>query len=132
MAHCPSEDWDRYAKSMDNAADEEMAAENRESPDTIDSEAKLLDMIGAKDREGVKRRVYKDTECGAWIEFDPDGISLGSIVEGCDTGTASYPLKYPFTAADYEAAIEAVEEDADAIWMEYNGCDEGDSDEADE
>jgi hypothetical protein len=61
---------------------------------------------------------YKSTNCGAWIEFTPTGIVLGSIVEGCDFGTATYILNYvdKFTAKDIQDRIDAIEAEADAIW----------------
>jgi len=32
----------------------------------------------------VKRNTYKYTDCGAWIDEDEKGITVGSIVEGAD------------------------------------------------
>ena len=32
----------------------------------------------------IARCVYRDTDCGAWVRFDEDGILVGSIVEGSD------------------------------------------------
>jgi hypothetical protein len=76
----------------------------------------MLDLLAADNVEQAKHHVYKYTDCGAWIEFMPDGIRVGSIVEGCDFGTAIYPLKYTFTDADYEARIAAIEAESDALW----------------
>ncbi len=58
------------------------------------------------------------TSCGAWIEFHDWGIRIGSIVEGCNSGTAIYPLRYAdkFTSADIQARIDAIEAEAEAIW----------------
>lgn len=85
-------------------------------PRKIKNEAILLAYLEAKDRKQAQKYVYKYTDCGAWIEFEPDGIKLGSIVEGADFGTWIYPLKYPFTKDDYNARIAAIEEEADLIW----------------
>jgi hypothetical protein len=76
----------------------------------------MLDLLAADSVEQAKRNVYKYNDCGPWIEFYSDGIRIGSIVEGCDFGTAIYPLKYPFTDADYNARMAAVEEEASALW----------------
>ena len=89
----------------------------------ITKEAELLEHLEAKDREQAERHVYKYTDCGAWVEFQADGIRLGSIVEGADFGTAVYPLKYPFTPEDYAARIAAIEAEADAIWKWANEVD---------
>lgn len=68
----------------------------------------------------MKRALYKGTDCGAWIEFDADGVRVGSIVEGCDFGTASYNLKYPFEKSDLEERLQAIEKEADAVWKWAN------------
>ncbi len=78
----------------------------------------VLDFFSAENEEQCKRRIYKHTSCGVWIEFKESGIVIGSIVEGCDFGTATYPLHYSnkFTSADMQARIDAVEKEASAIW----------------
>jgi hypothetical protein len=82
----------------------------------------VLDFFSARDdhdpQAECQRRLYKSTNCGAWIAFKEDGIVLGSIVEGCDFGTATYPLHYRdnFTAADIQVRIDAIEREAKAIW----------------
>ena len=82
----------------------------------------VLDFFSAENESECERRIYKYTSCGAWIEFTESGIVIGSIVEGCDFGTATYPLHYAnkFTSADIQARIDAVEEEADAIWIWAN------------
>ena len=78
----------------------------------------VLDFFSAETEGQCKRRMYKYTNCGAWIEFNEFGIVIGSIVEGCDFGTATYPLYYSdaFTSADIQARIDAVEKEASDIW----------------
>jgi hypothetical protein len=78
----------------------------------------VLDFFSAESEGQCKRNMYKYTDCGAWLEFTPTGIVIGSIVEGCDFGTATYPLHYKdnFTSADIQARIDAVEREAEAIW----------------
>jgi len=82
----------------------------------IKDEKDLLEHLSAESRQQAERHVYKYTDCGAWIEFLDDGIRLGSIVEGCDFGTATYKLTYPFEPGDYDARIEAIEKEASATW----------------
>ena len=86
------------------------------------NEQTVLDFFSAEDREQAARHLYKSTDCGAWIEFGENRIVLGSIVEGCDFGTATYPLYYAsgFTGADIQARIDAIEAEADAIWKWAN------------
>lgn len=78
----------------------------------------VLDFFCAEDEAQAERNLYKNTTCGAWIEFNDTGILIGSIVEGLDFGTMSYPLHYAngFTGADIQARINAVEAEADAFW----------------
>lgn len=76
----------------------------------------------------MKKALYRDTNCGAWIEFEDAGIKVGSIVEGLDFGTNIYPLSYPFTSEDLEKRVQAIEAEAHALWVWCNedGC-EGDA-----
>jgi hypothetical protein len=87
----------------------------------------VLDFFSAEDEAQCERHIYKYTDCGAWIEFNDEGIRIGSIVEGCDFGTWIYPLRYAdnFTAADIQARIDAVEKEATAIWEWANEGPEG-------
>ena len=98
---------------------------------TITCEQNVLVMLEAHDREQAKRHVYKYTDCGAWIEFHDWGIRLGSIVEGCSFGTATYSLRYPFHPRDYEARIKAIEAEASALWNWANSDDETDAPDVD-
>jgi hypothetical protein len=87
---------------------------------TIANESEYLAHVEATTQEQAKRHVYKYTDCGAWLEFHAWGIRVGSIVEGCDCGTAAYSLRYPFTAEEYDARIAAIEAEASALWEEAN------------
>lgn len=67
----------------------------------------------------IGRRLYKYTDCGAWIDVDwrLKQIRLGSIVEGCDFGTLIYCL--PFNHIDnhsLEGRIAKIEEEANLLW----------------
>lgn len=86
----------------------------------------LLDVYCMDTTRDLERSIYKSTDCGAWIEFFPQGIRLGSIVEGCDHGTEVYTLVYPFTTHDVNDRINAIEVEADAIWKWANVPDAND------
>jgi hypothetical protein len=89
---------------------------------TKTTERAVLEFFHAANRDEAERNLYESTDCGAWIEFDEYRIVLGSIVEGCDFGTATYPLYYEhsFTRADIQARIDAIEAEAAALWTWAN------------
>jgi hypothetical protein len=79
----------------------------------------------------IKSRVYKGTECGAWVNFvkgynneKADGVTVGSIVEGVDDVTNTYFLSYPFEVKDFWDRLGDVEREAEEIWNETHGCEE--------
>ena len=72
--------------------------------------------LEASDFEEAKRRLYKATECGAWMEIKDDRLRIGSIVEGCDFDAPTRELMFPLTFENFWDAIAGVESDADAIW----------------
>jgi hypothetical protein len=77
-----------------------------------------------RDYDLIARRMYKHTSCGAWISIDDGGISIGSIVEGCNFGTATYRIGWPELTADLlSQCIEAVEVEADDLWTWANDTD---------
>ena len=82
----------------------------------------VLDFFSAKDESEAIRNIYKYTNAGMWLEFKDYGIRIGSIVEGCDFGTAIYVLRYKddFTKDDIQKRIDAVEHEADEIWKWQN------------
>jgi hypothetical protein len=90
----------------------------------IENQSVMLEHLCAKDIEQAKRNFYKYTDCGAWIEFNEDGILIGSIVEGCDFRTADYHLNYPFTEERYSNCIEAIEKEASLVWDWANEVDD--------
>lgn len=71
---------------------------------------------------GIARAIYEGTDCGAYIKFTSDGITIGSIVEGIDATAEEQVLSYPFTSEELEDAISAVEDDAERLWNETHGC----------
>lgn len=78
------------------------------------------DLLDGCTRSVFERHLYRDTDCGAWVKFDAIGITLGSIVEGSDAEVWPVVLRYPFTADDYDAAISAIEDQADELWTAAN------------
>lgn len=89
------------------------------------NKAEVLDFFSAKTEEQAKRNLYKYTDCGAFIEFEKDGIVIGSIVEGSDEGTTTFKLKYKDISEDkLEDIIARIESEASLIWDWANEEDE--------
>jgi len=82
----------------------------------------VLDFFEAESEELAIKSAYKNTDAGIWLEFCEYGIRLGSIVEGCDFGTAIYVLRYEddFTKEDIQKRIDAIEHEANEIWKWAN------------
>lgn len=93
--------------------------------------------------ERISRRVYKYTDCGAWLApiqsevWDPQhghlparhpdgalvGVAVGSIVEGVDdASTEVHDLPFPFAEKAFWAALQAVEDEASSLWKQTHGC----------
>lgn len=92
------------------------------------SHADLARYVGADDVARIERRVYKDTDCGAWVDLqDPKSVLVGTIVEGSDVEPIVAPrrLHYPCDAKLWDQAVEAIEADAEACWQHVNECSEG-------
>lgn len=75
--------------------------------------------------ERLSRDVYKATACGGWLKLKPDGIEIGTIVEGSDAEFCD-EFKYPFSSEMYETVWSNIEYEADLAWREAN---EGEEDE---
>ena len=90
----------------------------------------LAEMYGSSDASSnddqavITKGVYKYTTCGAWIEFTPTGVVVGSIVEGIEECTPSHTLDYPFSQEAFSAALTTVEEEAAELWDNSHGCDD--------
>lgn len=80
----------------------------------------VINYLTAGTIEQAKRNLYKATVCGAWIDFQEQGIELGSIVEGSDCEVSTDPLFYPFAQEDFERTIAYIEEEAETLWNEAN------------
>ena len=79
--------------------------------------------LGAGDTlPSLERRVYKDTECGAWIRPHMDTtrprVDLGSIVEGSDAEVGPYSLEFPFSVDEWDETIAMIEAEAEQYWNE--------------
>ena len=79
---------------------------------------------GEETLNDLSRSVYKYTSCGAWVDEDEQGVTLGSIVEGVDEGTETHNLQYPFTIDQFQDALQAVEDEAKEIWNATHGCED--------
>lgn len=112
---------------QDDYLDPDRHLYNNEEPEHVSDAWKEMNALyGAKednrDEEYIKSRVYKYTECGAFIEFDESGIAIGSIVEGCDNGQCdTYHIPWRnITQAAITERLEAIEAQADVIWKWAN------------
>ena len=85
---------------------------------TINSINDYCDHVGV-DVQHIKRATYKYTDCGAWIEWDDDSISIGSIVEGSDAEFAR-TFHFPTTMEAIDAWFEELEYLTDEAWREAN------------
>tara|TARA_R100001086_G_scaffold199616_1_gene115787 strand:- start:63 stop:365 length:303 start_codon:yes stop_codon:yes gene_type:complete len=87
---------------------------------TINNLAEFMDARGFGETEfhQVEKNTFNYTNCGAWIETHPDGIAVGSIVEGSDADCTPHYLKYPFELDEFWKALQAIEDEAEQIWVE--------------
>ena len=108
---CPSEAWDRCVKDEEDANKEKGAVEDI---------AEWLGVPGAK-MPTIKKRLYRDTECGVGIEIKDMGVYLTTIVEG-SCAEFEEVLEIPTTEHEFRAAIQCLE-DAVNEWV----CEEGDA-----
>lgn len=77
------------------------------------------------DEHSFSRRVYKGTDCGAWLQIaGPITIKLGSIVEGCDFDCETQILQWPFGNKVFWDALDKIEMEASYIWDQTHGCDD--------
>lgn len=97
-------------------------------PGVITNHEDLFNFLGAdwyfddkgRSEKALSRRVYKDTECGAWARMEPDGVTVGSIVDGSDAEVMPTTLRYPFEESAWERMLEEIEAEADRLWKEAN------------
>ncbi len=75
---------------------------------------------GSRDEGSIKRGVYKYTDCGAWIQFNEDGVTLGSIVEGSDFGADSIDLTWKEIPVKFTSSLQVIQDQCDLIWQWAN------------
>lgn len=83
---------------------------------------------GMTDKEmlaAVSRRVYKATECGAFVALVGGAIVVGSIVEGTDAEVSASPLNFPFHHSDFWNAVDWVNQEASNAWNEAHQAEDG-------
>ena len=103
----------------------------------------LLRYFSAENATQLNRRIYKGTDCGAWISVrTPDGkwhhngqdwssvkaidaFLIGTIIEGSDAEIQSAPFILPVTKAEVGHYIADMETEADRLWQEANRPGEG-------
>lgn len=69
--------------------------------------------------------LFKYTESGMSAIWDNNSIQVCACVEGADCDGPSATLTFPCTKAEWEHTLEYLDEEADAMWHEWND-DEGD------
>ena len=74
----------------------------------------------SRDASGIRRGVYKYTDCGAWIEFHDYGVKLGSIVEGSEEGADSIDLTWKEIPVKFTSSLQVIEDQCDLIWQWAN------------
>lgn len=67
----------------------------------------------------LKHDVYTYTDCGAWINWDNDTMSIGSIVEGSDAEFAK-TFSFPVDSEAIDNWINELEKLAYEAWEEAN------------
>lgn len=92
----------------------------------------LAKHVGASDSsvDMIARRIYKDTQCGAWFKYDPPlnmsygSVLVGTIVEGSPIEPIVSPrrLYFPFKASDFDGALEDIDLDSSVCWEHVNEC----------
>ena len=67
----------------------------------------------------LKKAIYKGTECGAWIDWDDEKLTIGSIVEGSDA-EFSKTIHFPTTSDEIANWIDELELLVNEAWCEAN------------
>lgn len=93
------------------------------SPETITNLSDLFLSVCDKSigtveemHKDIRNRIYKDYDCGPWISFDDDGVTLGSIVEGSDACATEHELNYPFSHEEFDVALHEVNDEVNEIF----------------
>jgi|DEB0MinimDraft_10_1074344.scaffolds.fasta_scaffold02325_5 hypothetical protein len=86
----------------------------------IKNNQELLDEIGVDTVAQAEKAIYKGTDCGAWIQCEEDGVTVGSIVEGSDAEVTRDKLEYPIEVKEFWDCVEDVNSEACELWEEAN------------
>jgi hypothetical protein len=88
----------------------------------INNEKELgLEILGRPgSRAAIEARLYRDTACGAWLQFTEQGVAIGSIVKGPEVDTETHYLDFPFKTTEFWHHISLIEDEADWIRYEWN------------
>lgn len=76
------------------------------------------------DVDHLKRTIYDETYCGAFIEWDDHSVCIGSIVEGSDAEFDQW-FNFPVQSDTIDNWIEELEGLCDEAWHEANDDEEG-------
>ncbi len=75
--------------------------------------------------KSLKKDLYKNTDCGAWIEWTEKTVTIGSIVEGSDA-EFDETFTFPTTSEAIEDWLDELERLTDRAWLEANCPEEDD------
>ena len=75
----------------------------------------------------LKKDMYKYTDCGAWIHWNKNSMTIGSIVEGSDA-EFSRTFNFPCTTDEIDDWLEELEHLTDEAWHEANDFDKPEND----
>ena len=89
----------------------------------INSIDDIVKVKGLEKAEQLDHYVYKYTDCGAWITWDENSVTIGSIVEGSDA-EFSESFTFPVDSDTLDAWINELEALCDEAWHEANDDDE--------
>lgn len=79
----------------------------------------------------IRRRLYKDTECGIGFSADETGVVVSGYCEGDVGDCPSYHLDWGFTENDFGTALELADKDGCDLWDATHGCEDCNTEEID-
>jgi len=89
----------------------------------INSINDIVEGKGLERADQLDHYVYKYTDCGAWITWDDNSVTIGSIVEGSDAEFQE-SFMFPVDSDTLDAWINELELLCDEAWHEANDDDE--------
>src|SRR4051794_24800073 len=94
----------------------------------------LLQVYGIEPTPGehiqttLNRELFLESNSGAWVTVQPDGITLGSIVEGSEAEIGPYRLAFPFTTRQFLDFLRLIEAEAGDVLGDGRRCQDVDED----